>query len=153
MYKVQVTKAPGSSQEACRQARPGVLGTEGPSQPRRGAEERFDLALFSEVAPVPGLAVCLGGHLTVSLMSSPLDFILQCSSPQEAGGISRLGSISLFCFGRHVSQCIREEVDGEESLSQGSSVGYICPFLEDYCMTEACFRRLEDGRTPFSNNE
>ena len=29
------------------------------------------------MASVPGLAVCLGGHLTVFLLSSPLDFILQ----------------------------------------------------------------------------
>ena len=40
-------------------------------------------------------------------------------SSQEAGGISRLGSISPFCFGRHVSQCIREEVDGEEAFLKG----------------------------------
>ena len=40
-------------------------------------------------------------------------------STQEVGGISRLGSISLLCFGRLVSQCIREEVDGEEAFLKG----------------------------------
>ena len=84
------------------------------------------------------------------LMSSPLDFILQVQLFPLGKLVGLAGLVPFPPFALEVmSVNALERKWMERKPFQGFSVGYICPFLEDYFIFETCFQEIRGWENAF----